>query len=98
MPVAQSVWIAVFAGVPTLVGVVLFGVKRLRIGSLVLIVVFAVGLVIGSAEHFFVTGPTTVFDVGNGQWAFPFKLSVMILVLLEVTGLLAAVRMLAVRS
>ncbi len=98
MPVAQSVWIAVFAGVPMLVGVVLLGVKWHRTGSLVLIVVFAVGLVIGSSEHFFVTGPANVFDVGNSSWALPFKLSVVILVLLEITGLLAAVRMLAVRS
>jgi hypothetical protein len=97
MPVAQSVWIAVFAGVLTLVGVVLVGMKQQRIGSLVLIVVFAVGLVIGSSEHFFVAGPTNVFDVGNGNWALPFKLSVVTLVLLEVTGLLTAVRMLAVR-
>jgi hypothetical protein len=59
---------------------------RQRIGLLVLVVVFAMRLVIGSSEHFFVAGPTNVFDVGSSDWALPFKLNVVILVLLEVTG------------
>jgi hypothetical protein len=39
-----------------------------------------------------------VFDVGNGDWALPFKISVWILLVLEVAGLSAAGRMLTVRS
>jgi hypothetical protein len=97
-PIAESVYIAAFAGVLTFAGVALVWMRRQKIGSLVLIVVFTVGLVVGSSEHFFVTGPNNVFDVGNGDWALLFKISVAILVLLEVAGLSVSGRMLAARS
>ena len=56
---------------------------------------FTAGLVVGSYEHFFTAGPNNVFDVGNGDWASLFKISVGILVFLEVAGLLVSGRMLA---
>jgi hypothetical protein len=95
---AESVRIAAFAGVLTLAGVALLWMRRQKIGSLVLITVFAIGLVIGSSEHFFVAGPNNVFDVGTGDWTVPFKVSVAILVLLEVAGLSAAGRVLTTRA
>ena len=91
-------YIAAFAGALTLAGVALVWMRRQRIGSLVLIVVFTIGLVVGSSEHFFITGPNNVFDVGNDAWALWFKISVAILVLLEVAGLAVSGRMLAARS
>lgn len=97
-PITESVYIAAFAGALTLAGVALVWMRRQKIGSLVLIVVFAIGLVVGSSEHFFITGPNNVFDVGNGDWALLFKISVAILVLLEVAGLSVSGRMLAARS
>jgi hypothetical protein len=98
LPVGESGRIAAFAGALTLAGVALLWTQRQKVGSLVLIAVFATGLVIGSAEHFFVSGPNNVFDVGNGDWASLFKVSVAILVVLEIAGLSAAGRMLAVGS
>jgi Zn-dependent alcohol dehydrogenase len=98
LPVEEAVRIAAIAGVLTLAGVALLWTRRQRIGSLVLIGVFVVGLAIGSAEHLFVAGPNNVFDVGNGDWAMPFKISVWILLFLEVAGLSAAGRVLAARS
>ncbi len=95
---AESVRIAAFAGVLTLVGVALLWMQRQKIGSFILIGVFAVGLVIGSSEHFFVAGPNNVFDVGTGDWTVPFKISVAILLLLEVAGLSAAGRVLTTRA
>ena len=59
---------------------------------------FVVGLVIGSAEHFLVAGPNNVFDVGNTDWAIPFRISAWALLFLEVAGLSAAARLLAARS
>ena len=56
------------------------------------------GLAIGSAEHFVVAGPNTVFDIGNGDWALPFTSSVWILLVIQVAGLSAAGHMRAVRS
>jgi hypothetical protein len=98
LPAAEAVRIAAFAGALTLVGVALLWRRQQKIGSLFLIAVFVVGLVIGSAEHFFVAGPNNVFDVGNADWAVPFKISVWVLLFLQVAGLSAAGRMLAARS
>jgi len=91
---AESTRIAMFAGLLTLAGAALLWTRRPKMGSLVLIAVFAIGLVIGSEEHFFIAGPNNVFDIGNGDWTLPFKISVALLVSLEVTGLSAAGRLL----
>lgn len=44
------------------------------------------------SRHFFVAGPNNVFDLGNYDWALPFKISVAILLFLELAGLSAAGR------
>ena len=64
-PIAESVYIAAFAGALTLAGVALVWMRRQKSGLLVLIAVFTIGLVVGSSEHFFITGPNNVFEVGN---------------------------------
>ena len=81
-------------GLLTLAGAALLWTRRPKMGSLALMVVFAVGLVIGAQEHFFVAGPNNVFDIGNGDWTLPFKINVALLVSLEVVGLSAVGRLL----
>ena len=90
--------IAIQAGALTLVGVALLWTRYPKIGSLVLIVVLALGFVMGCLEHFFVAGPYNVFDVGSGHWVLPFDVSVALLVLVQVAGLSAAGRVLAARG
>ncbi|HZS62540.1 MAG TPA: hypothetical protein VFA43_24955 [Gemmatimonadaceae bacterium] len=98
IPFAESARIATFAGALTLAGVALCWTRRPRIGSLLLVAVFAIGLIIGSIEHFVVGGPNNVFDVGTNAWALPFKVTVAILLVLEVAGLSFAGRILVTRS
>jgi hypothetical protein len=98
LPAGEALRIAAFAGALTLVGVALVWRRHPKLGSLVLIAVFVVGLVIGSTEHFLVAGPNNVFDIGSGDSAVPFKISVWVLLFLEVAGLSAAGRMLTARS
>lgn len=71
----------------TLAGAILLWAQRRVIGSLVLAAVFAIGLVIGSLEHFFIPGPNNVFDAGAGSVAFLFRINVALLVALEIFGL-----------
>lgn len=97
-PVAESIRIATIAGTLTLAGLALLWIRWHKTGSLLLAVMFAIGLVIGSLEHFFVTGPFNVFDVGHGDWTLLFKISVAILVVLEIAGLSATGRMLTARA
>jgi hypothetical protein len=95
---AGSVRIGAYAGALTLVGVGLLWTRLKRTGAFVLIIGFAIGLVIGSLEHFFVAGPNNVFDAGYGSWAILFDASVALLVALEIAGLWSVGRILATRS
>lgn len=77
----------------TLGGVGLLSAHRRLSGSLVLVVVFAIGLVIGSLEHFFIPGPNNVFDAGVGGVAFLFRFNVALLIILQISGLWGAARL-----
>ena len=90
---AEAARIAVVAVLLTLGGVSLLWAQRRLAGSLVLVLVFAIGLVIGSLEHFFIPGPNNVFEAGAGGVAFLFRFSVALLVALEIAGLWGAARL-----
>jgi hypothetical protein len=94
LPAADFARIAGISGALTLAGIVLLWTRLPKIGSVVLIAVFLIGLVIGSAEHFFVAGPNNIFDVINNHWTAPFKISVWALLVVEIAGLAAAARVL----
>jgi hypothetical protein len=81
------------AGVLTLAGVILLWTQHRLVGSLVLVIVFAIGLVVGSLEHFFIPGPNNVFDAGHSGVAFLFRINVALLVALEIAGLWGAARL-----
>jgi hypothetical protein len=90
---AEAARIAALTVALTLGGVILLWAQRRLAGSLVLVAVFATGLVIGSLEHFFVPGPNNVFDAGVGVVAFLFRFNVALLVALQIAGLYGAARL-----
>jgi len=90
---AQAARIGALTVVLTLGGVILLWAQRRLAGSLVLVAVFAIGLVIGSLEHFFIPGPNNVFDAGVGGVALLFRINVALLVALDIAGLWGAARL-----
>jgi hypothetical protein len=90
---AEAVRIGALTAVLTLGGVSLLWARRRTVGSLVLVAVFAIGLVIGSMEHFFIPGPNNVFDAGVGEVAFLFRFNVALLVALQIAGLCGGARL-----
>lgn len=90
---AEALRIGTFAAVLTLIGISLLWAHREALGSLVLVIVFLIGLVIGSVEHFFVPGPNNVFDAGVGTVAFLFRFTVALLLILEFGGIWGAGRL-----
>jgi len=90
---AEAARIGVLTVVLTLGGVSLLWAQRRLLGSFVLVAVFAIGLVIGSLEHFLIPGPNNVFDAGVGGVAFLFRINVALLVALEIAGLWGAARL-----
>jgi hypothetical protein len=95
---AMAPRIAIQASLFTLGGLALLWTRFRKIGSAVLILLLAVGFVIGSLEHFFAAGPYNVFDVGSGRWVLAFDTSVALLVIFQIAGMTAAGRLLLARS
>lgn len=75
----------------TLAGVILLWAQHRLAESVVLVMVFEIGLVVGSLEHFFIPGPNNVFDAGHGGVAFLFRMNGALLIGLEIAGLWAPV-------
>lgn len=95
---ATPLHIAIQTGIATVVGVALLWTRFPKIGSLVLIAIIGIGFVIGCLEHFFITGPYDVFDAGSGPWVFPWKVTVALLVVVQLAGLAAGGRVLVQRT
>lgn len=96
-PGAAPLQIAFIAGALMISGLALVWMRWQKLGSFVLGFMFAIGLFFGFIDHFFVSGPDNVFDVGHGDWTLPFKICVVALVLFQVAGLSASGRMLLTR-
>jgi hypothetical protein len=71
--------------VPT-VALVLLWAHFLRLGGFLLFLPLAVGLVIGGTEHFVTPGPLNVFYMATSPWVLPFRVTAVLLLVLEVSG------------
>ena len=71
--------------VPT-VALVLQWARFPRLGGFLLFLPLAVGLVIGGREHFVTPGPLNVFDMAATPWVLPFRVTAVLLLVLEVSG------------
>ena len=71
--------------VPT-VALVLLWAHFLRVGGILLFLPLAVGLVIGGTEHFVTPGPLNVFYMATTPWVLPFRVTAVLLAVLEVLG------------
>jgi hypothetical protein len=77
--------------VPTVALVLLWG-HFLRLGGFLLFLPLSVGLVIGGNEHFVTPGPLNVFYVAATPWALQFRVTAVLLLVLEVLGCWIAIQ------
>src|SRR5580704_16835887 len=66
------------------VALVLLRAHFLRLGGFLLFLPLAVGLVIGGKEHFVTPGPLNVFDMAATPWVLSFRVTAVLLLVLEV--------------
>ena len=71
--------------VPT-VALVLLWAHFPRLGGFLLFLPLAVGLAIGCKEHFVTPGPLNVFYMATTPWVLPFRVTAVLLLVLEVLG------------
>ena len=64
----------------------------LRVGGILLFLPLAVGLVIGGAEHFVTPGPLNIFYMEPTPWVLPFRVTAVLLAVLEVLGCWIGIR------
>ena len=77
--------------VPT-IALVLLWAHFLRLGGLLLFLPLAIGLVIGGMEHFVTPGPLNVFYMATTPWVLPFRVTAVLLLVLEVSGCWIAIQ------
>jgi hypothetical protein len=77
--------------VPT-VALVLLWAHFPRLGGVLLFLPLAVGLLIGGNEHFVTPGPLNVFYMAASPWALPFRVTAVLLLVLEGLGCWIAIR------
>jgi Na+/H+ antiporter NhaC len=63
-----------------------------RLGGFLLFLPLAVGLMIGGSEHFVTPGPLNVFYMANTPWVLPFRVTAVLLLVLEVVGCWIAIQ------
>lgn len=63
-----------------------------RLGGVLLFLPLAVGLGIGGDEHFLAPGPLNVFYVAATRWALQFRVTAVLLLVLEVLGCWIAIQ------
>jgi hypothetical protein len=68
------------------VALVLLWAHFFRLGGFLLFLPLVVGLVIGGKEHFVTPGPLNVFYMATTPWALPFRVTAVLLLVLEVSG------------
>jgi hypothetical protein len=76
----------------SLLGLTLLWFRHYWSAAVLIFVPTAVGLVIGVLEHFVNSGPFNAFDVSSPEWAFMFRVTTVVLVVVEASGCWVAVR------
>jgi hypothetical protein len=74
------------------VALVLLWAHFLRLGGFLLFLPLVVGLVIGGKEHFVTPRPLNVFYMATTPWALPFRVTAVLLLVLEVSGCWIAIQ------
>lgn len=64
----------------------LVGARLVRLGGLMLFLIFAVAFAIGAMEHFVSPGPANAVQKAPGPWTLAFQISVGLLVVLHVSA------------
>jgi hypothetical protein len=75
-----------------MVALALLWAHFLRVGGFLLFLPLAVGLVIGGTEHFVTPGPLNVFYMATTPWVLPFRVTAVLLLVLEVSGCWIAIQ------
>lgn len=74
------------------IAVVLLWAHFLRLGGFLLFLPLAVGLGIGGNEHFVTSGPLNVFHMATTPWVLPFRVTAVLLLVLEALGCWLAIQ------
>jgi hypothetical protein len=74
------------------VAVVLLWAHFLRLGGFLLFLPLAIGLIIGGKEHFVTPGPLNVFYMAATPWVLPFRVTAVLLLVLEALGCWIAIK------
>jgi hypothetical protein len=94
----RAVLFASLVNVIPLIGLILLWTGFRKTAGWLLLIFFMIPLVIGGYEHFVKSGPDNVFQMARGEFALPFQVSAVSLVVFEILVCWASIRILTAPS
>jgi hypothetical protein len=82
----QILSIAVLVNLVPFTAVILLWTRFRRFTGWLLLVSLGVGLLIGTYEHFLSPSPDNVFHMAQGEWTLQFRITAVLLIILEGLG------------
>lgn len=92
LPGQLVLFVAVAVNAAPVVGLTLLLLRIYRLAAVLIFLPMALMLVLGAYEHFLSFGPNSVFDIPDSEWAWSFRVSAILLVILELLGCWIGVR------
>lgn len=86
---ASGVFIGIVIYIAPLVALYLLYTSQFRWGILLLLLSMLGSLIFGLGEHFLLPGPGNIATTPPGIWQFPFRLTAILLALIEASGAIA---------
>jgi hypothetical protein len=86
LPAPRIQFFAAAMNIAPVIGLFLLCSRVDRLATLLIVLPMAVMLVIGVYEHFLNSGPGNVFNLPASEWALSFRVSAVLLVVLEALG------------
>jgi hypothetical protein len=83
---SQILLIASLVNLIPFTAVILLWTQFRKIAGWLLLVSLGIGLLIGTYEHFLSPSPDNVFRLAQGGWALQFRITAVLLVLIEALG------------
>jgi|SRR5579859_4297273 len=88
----QVVLFSVLINLLPLTALILPWPRYARLAGWFLLVPFGLGLTMGGYAHFLSNSPDNVFRVAAGEWTTPYRVSATLLLLLQLSGRLASLK------
>jgi hypothetical protein len=93
LPSQQILFVAIAVNATPVIGLIFLLRRDDRLAAVLIFLPMAFVFAIGAREHFLNFGPSSVFGASDPEWAWSFRASAILLIILEILGCWVGVRL-----